>query len=244
VTHFALPAAEAGVDAGNYILAILVSAGLVVMVVALLSIPAVRTVPGGPRKRWAQVVSALVALVIPVFIGGQATVHYIDGLNDFTAVPAICASDSLSQDRVADFISSPPEPEENSDADHASCDWERTADAEDGSDAAELYIRLRMYDDSRVAADRIQSPAESAQRDGEAVVDLQLGDDAVRRTFDGAIGDEDSRGVAVEVRIDNVVLSAKFEHSAGLGTPDPDNLEALATELAREIERRQPDRWR
>ncbi|WP_405069440.1 hypothetical protein OG558_06805 [Kribbella sp. NBC_01510] len=98
------------------------------------------------------------------------------------------------------------------------------------------------YDDSRAAARRIQRDRDEAESDGEAVVDLQVGDDALRRTFDGSIGADDSLGYAVEVRIDNVLLEAEFDQSATLGRPDSDALEALAADLVREIGSRQPHR--
>jgi hypothetical protein len=48
---------------------------------------------------------------------------------------------------------------------------------------------------------------------------------------------------SVVVRIDNLVLDVEFARAEALGTPDPAEVEALAAELVRELESRQPDRW-
>ncbi|MEU4608291.1 hypothetical protein AB0F43_35350 [Kribbella sp. NPDC023972] len=238
-----LPMAEAARET-NYVVTLLVSAGVVVILAALLAIPAIRTASGagssGRPKRWASVATALAALVLPVFVGGQATAHAIDRLDDFTSAPDICTSDALSQDRIAVFITSPPDPDAYSASSYARCDWERSGD--DDGEAAQLEIYVSRYDDSRAAGRSVQRDKDRAERDGKTVVAVQLGDEGIRRWYDGTIDSEDTSGVALKIRIDNVVLEAKFDQAESLGTPDSDKLETLATELVREIESRKPRR--
>jgi hypothetical protein len=229
---------------GNYIITLLVGAGVVVIVAALLGLPTGRvasaTEVSEPPKRWVPVATTSAALVIPVLVGVQATVHYVEGLDDFTAVPNICASDELSQDRIAEFITSPPEPDPYATSTYVRCTWERIGGAH--GEAAELEINLDKYGDSRVAARILQTSKERAERDGKFAVPLQLGDEGIRRPYDGMINSEDTLGVAVEVRIENVVLEVEFDQAESLGSPDSEKVEALATELVREIESQKPNR--
>lgn len=238
-----LPMAEAAPET-NYVVTLLVSAGVVVILAALLAIPAIRTVSHaestGRPKRWASVVTALAALIIPVFAGSQATVRYLDSLDDFTSAPDICTSDALSQDRVAEFITDVPDRDAYSSSRYARCSWEDIGDDTDNAVGLEIY--LSKYDDSGAAADRLSHEKESAESDGESVLPLQLGDEGIRHRYDGLISSKDTSGVAAEVRIDNLVLQAEFEEGEALGTPDPDQLETLVTELVREIESQKPRR--
>lgn len=219
----------------------LVSAGIVVIVTALLAIPAVRTASttasSGRPKRWALVATCVAALILPTFVGVQATVYYIDGLDDFTSVPDICTSDALSEDRVAEFVGSSPEPDAYTGSSYARCDWRRAED-----DVADLQIDVDLYDNSRAAARSMQKEGDRLERDGKTTIDVQLGDEGFRHWYDGTINSEDTAGVSVEVRVENVVLEADFDHAEDLGAPDADKLETLVSELVRELESRQPQR--
>jgi hypothetical protein len=227
-------------DGNYYVVTTLVGAGVVATVAALLGIPAVRAASSTP-KRWVPVTTAAVALVLPVFVGVQATVHYIDSLDDFTSAPDICSVEALSQDSVAKFITDPPAVEAYSSSSYASCDWELIGDDDDN--ATELEITVDRYDDSRAAARNLQYGRDRAEDDGKTIVPLQLGDEAIRRAYDGMISSKDTLGIAVEVRIDNVVLEVEFDRGEALGgEPDAYQVEALATELVREIESQQPHR--
>jgi hypothetical protein len=223
----------------NYVVVLLVGSGVIVVVAALLAIPAVRrasTVNGRP-KPLALVATVLAALVLPAFAGVRGTVYYVDGLDDFTTPPAICKSDALSQDSVAEFMDNPPEVDSYSSSSYVRCSWEREAD-----DPAELEIYLSMEDNSRAAADSIQSRTRSAESDGDTIISVQLGDEGIRHTFDSYISSQDTRGVEFEIRIDNLVLEASFERAEALGAPDSDQLAALVTELVQEIESEKPSR--
>ncbi|WP_132147105.1 bifunctional serine/threonine protein kinase/MFS transporter [Kribbella antiqua] len=227
---------------GNYVIMTLAGAGIVVVVAALLGIPAVRAASiSGRPKRWAPATTAAVALVLPVVVGVQATVHYVDSLDDFTSAPDICSVDALSQDSVAKFITDPPAVDAYSNADHARCHW--TLIGDDGDNSAELRIIVNTYANSR-AAGHLQYGRDMAERDGKTIVPLQLGDEAIRRSYDGMITSKDNTlGIAVEVRIDNLVLEVDFERGEALGgEPDADQVEALAAELVREIESQKPRR--
>jgi hypothetical protein len=122
----------------------------------------------------------------------------------------------------------------------APVEWERIGG--DDGDAVGLEINLDKYDDSHAAARNLEDEKARAERDGETVVTVELGDEGIRRWYDGSISSEDTLGVAMEIRIENLVLEAEFDQAESLGEPDADKLEALATELVREIESRKPSR--
>ncbi|MGW1340268.1 protein kinase domain-containing protein [Kribbella sp. NPDC002412] len=227
---------------GDYITPLLISAGVAVLVAGLLGIPAIRSVPNPQAKRWAPIATFLVALVLPVFAGFHATSRYLDSRDDFTAVPDVCGSDILSEDRVAEFIEDPPDPVKNAYSSEISCQWQRNDDEGEYGNAAALYVSVKKYDDSRAAAARLQAEREDAGRDGDTTADLQLGDDAVRTTDDDASAPEDLDGYSYLVRIDNVVLRADADQAQALGLPDRARLETLATNLTREVENRRPSR--
>ncbi|GAB3431793.1 hypothetical protein GCM10027569_79590 [Flindersiella endophytica] len=220
---------------GNYVLGILVTVGVLVVIVGLLVIPAVAAGDTEPPRRGARIATAIAALVIPVLAGGQALARYIDSLDDFTSVPNICATYVVSQEQVAKFIADPPEREtsEGSEPGYVSCDWRRTS-----GDVAELGLDVTKYDNEREAAHELQSEREQADEDGETLVDFELGDEATRRWYDSSIDSEDTDGVVLLVRIDNLVLEVDFERSADLGTLQEADSVALATELVRAIESR------
>ncbi|MFI6673650.1 protein kinase [Kribbella sp. NPDC050470] len=226
----------------NYVLRLLITAGIVVTLAALLAIPAVRSAATTPVRRSTLAAAVVVALVIPVVVGVQATVRYVDSLDDFTAVPDVCGSSVLSEDRVAEFVADPPEPDKNAYANEISCQWQRLDDEGEYGNAAELYINVKRYDDSSAAAARLQAERDDAGRDGDAVDEVQLGDDAVRTTDDDGSAPEDLDGYSYLVRIDDVVVRADADQAQGLGLPDYATLEKLATDLTSEIESRRPSR--
>lgn len=228
--------------AGNYVTPLLICVGVLVTLAALLALPAVRgaTGPTEPRKRSALVAAVSAALVIPALAGGQATVHYIDGLNDFTDLPGLCASSVVGQDRIAQFIEGPPGPKQYSSSRRVSCTWQRTGG--DDGDPSELEVELVKLENSRAATRRLQSSKDGAESDGKSVVALQLGDEGFRRSYDSYINSKNTLGVAIEVRIDNVVLTAEFEQAESLGAPDSATLHALATDLVRLVESEKPNR--
>ncbi|MFI7061842.1 protein kinase [Kribbella sp. NPDC050124] len=243
ITYFVLvETRQVNPAGGDYITPLLMGSGVVVLVAALLAIPVVRSASTAPGKRWAAVVTFVVALVLPVFVGFQATARYVDRQDDFTAVPDVCGADILSEDRIAEFIESPPEPVRNSYTNEISCQWQRVDDEDEYGNAAELYVNVKKYDDSRAAASRLQAERDDADGDGDTIVEVQLGDDAVRTTDDDASAPEDLDGYSYLIRIDNVVLRADADQAQALGMPDSGRLESLATDLAREIESRHPNR--
>jgi hypothetical protein len=222
----------------NYVVETLVTVGGVVVAASLLAIPAVRSL-NERSKRGALVATVIAMLIIPLLTASRATVYYIEGLDDFTSVPDLCTSDAVSQDQVAQLIASPPEPEVDSYSTSVTCDWKRSSD--DDGDAAELNLDLSKYSNSREAVRSFQDDKEYYDREG-TVLDIELGDEAFRRWYDGSIDSEDTLGVAYVIRIDNVILEAEFDHSKSLGEPDPDKLETLATDLVRELENEKPTR--
>jgi hypothetical protein len=62
-------------------------------------------------------------LVLPVLLGVQAIVHYLDDRGDLTSLPGSCASSSLSQNEVARHISDPPEPDTYAESSSVHCTW-------------------------------------------------------------------------------------------------------------------------
>jgi hypothetical protein len=220
---------------GNYVVPVLSVAGFVVIGAALIAVPALKS--AGPPKRGALVAIVISGLLVPLFFAAQAGVRYVEGMDDFTAVPDICGTDAVSQQRVGALIADPPEPENNSYTSSAMCDWKHSGD--DDHPAAELNLYLTRYRDSRRAARELDS---ERNRDGEVVVDVQLGDEGVRRWYDGSIDQQDTSGLALEVRIDNVVLEAEFDHSESLGEPNQAALESFVAELVREIQSQKPSR--
>jgi len=221
---------------GNYIVPILAGAGVVVVVAALLTIPAVRSAPTAKAKRWASFVTTSAALVIPVLVGIQATVHYVEGLDDFTSMPDICSSDALSQEQIANFIEDPPEVDTDSASSYSRCTWRR-----EGDDRAELQIYLSMDGNSR-DADRAMQRSRSSADSGETITELQAGDDAFRHPYDSYLTDEATLGVIVIIRLDNVILEVSLEQADTEGRPDSTVVEALATEVTQEIADQQPHR--
>lgn len=223
---------DTGLFDGNYVSPILVTAGALVVVAGLLGIPAMGAAPAAQPRPLAKVATAIAALVIPVVVGGLTIVRYVDSLDDFAAAPNICTSDVLPDDRIAQLVENPPEPQINDGSSYLNCTWQRST--------AELHVEVTREDNSRDAAGFIQSKKESAAEDGDTVTDLQLGDEGIRRSVDTYLtgSGDDALGVAVVVRIDNLVLEAELDQPAADGTPDADELEALATELVQEIETR------
>lgn len=219
---------------GDYLVVLLVGTGVIVMAAALLAIPALRSAPVARGRRWVPLGTSVAALVLPVFVGVQATVQYVDGLDDFSTTPAICASPILSQQRVAKYMDNPPPADKTSDSDYVSCSWERYFDGD------RLDISLEKYDNSRAADRRIQSSRRSAEEDGETVAGLGLGDRSFRQSFDSSIGSEDTEGISVLVRVDNLVLETELEHTGN--RPDPATVEQLATELTQELQLQHPQR--
>lgn len=222
---------------GNYIVPVLSVAGFVVIGAALIAVPALTS--AGPRKRGALVATVIAGLAVPLFVAGRAGVGYVERMDDFTAVPNICAMDAASQERVGALISDPPEPEVDSYTSSVTCDWRRSASDGDDDHAAELNLDLTKYRDAGRAAAVLER---ERNRDGEVVVDVQLGDEGIRRWYDGSIDQEDTTGLALEVRIDNVVLEAEFDHSESLGEPNQAALEALVADLVREVRSQKPSR--
>lgn len=219
---------------GDYLTTPLIGSGGVVIAVALLAILALRGT-NEPSKRWGLVATVIAALVLPVFAGGRATVRYVDGLNDFTALPDICASDGLSQDRVARFTETPLERPASSDPESVRCTWEGSGDTN-----AQLEINLTKWDDSRSASRRLKS--KDAAPDGGAET-IHVGDKGIRYSYDGfRYPGGATLGVGVSSRIDNVLLSVRFDQSEALGAPDLAQLQALASELVQEIESHKPRR--
>jgi hypothetical protein len=217
-----------------YVVAILLTAGLVVVVASLLAIPAVRELRES-SKRWVPIATAIAALVLPVVIGGQSLARYVDSLDDFTSAPDICESDVLTETRVAELIPDPPVPDTESDDDDVFCTWTASG--------VELHIELNKEDDSRTAADRLRKRQENREQYGTTVTPLPLGDKGIRYPSDELIDAEDALGTTVMVRFDNLVLELTFAQPEELGTPSSAEAEALAAELVRELEPRQPDRW-
>ena len=117
------------------------------------------------------------------------------------------------------------------------CTWRR-----EGDNGAQLEIYLSKYDNSRTANRLMQQGRSSAEEDGDTVTELQVGDDAFGHPFDSYISSADTRGVAVEIRIDNLILEVEQQQISAQGGPDKSAVGALATELAREIASQKPSR--
>ncbi|TWD79663.1 serine/threonine protein kinase [Kribbella amoyensis] len=226
---------------GNYVMVALVGAGLIVLLAALRGIIAIWLAtsggPGEPRKPWAPVTTTAAALVIPALVGGLTIVRYIEGRDDFTTVPNLCESKVLTTKRIAELIPDQRSQDGYKGEGSSRCEWERSGDS-----AAGVGAYLRMYDSSRSAARRIGGAKSSAEKDDETVATVDLGDQAIRHGFDGSIDSEDTRGVSLVVRIDNLVLEADFDHVESLGDPDPIPLQTLVTDLVQEIENQRPNR--
>lgn len=246
--------AEAPFD-GNYPGGALVTAGAVVMLAGLLALPALSAshdaLPGpdgpevsadatGRRRRWsARLGAVLVLLVIPLLVGLRAQAQHIDRQDDFTTLPDICTSDTLSQERVAQLIPEPPEPEVDSGSNYLGCRWVVAG----GADSAfELDVEAVRHDDSADAVQNIRSDRDYGEDDGQTVTSLPLGDEAIRYPYDGSIESTGTLGVSVVVRIDNVVLEVDFDQAEALGSPEAASVETLAGELVQEIEDQQPSR--
>jgi len=222
---------------GNVVTTILGGAGLVAVLAALLAIPAVRSTPTKRVGRWAAVVSTSAALVLPVIIGVQSIVHDIEGRDDFTSLPSICSWSSLSQAGVARYIDDPPEPDAFTGTSSVDCTWERI-----GDDRAELEVYVTMHDNSRDAKRRMSSRQQSAEDDGHRVTSLTYGDQSYWYLYDSYLNSEDTLGVGVEIRIDNVVIETKLERADDKGSPPAAEVQALAADLARQVAQHKPQR--
>jgi hypothetical protein len=224
-------------DEGRGVVTPLIGSGGVVIAVVLLAILAVRAAAGTganePPKRWGLVATVTAALVLPVFAGARATVRYVDGLNDFTALPDICASNTLSQDRLAKFIETPRKGAGLSWPEELECAWDNS-----GDDNAQFEIHLTKWDDSRSASRRLKKK-EAGGRGGE---NIHVGDKGIRYSYGGFRYPAKTLGVAVVSRIDNVLLSVSFEQAEALGAPDSAQLQTLASELVQEIKTQKPRR--
>jgi hypothetical protein len=224
-------------DASNYLVTLLVGAGVVVVAAAVLAIPAVRSAPTAKVKRWAPLATTSAALVIPVLVGVQTGLHYLDDRDNFTSIPDICTSSVLSQEQIAQFIEDPPAADPYSSTSYSTCTWQRI-----GDDRAKLEIYLDKYDNSRAANRLMQGRRSSAEDDSETVTELQVGDDAFWHPFDSYLNSEDTLGVGVEIRLGNLVLEVELERADTKGAPDAASLQALATELAQELASQRPHR--
>ena len=226
---------------GNYVAAVLIAAGVLVVATSLLTLPAVRSLPQSGVRRRLPVTTVSAALVIPTLVAVVAGVQYVGRLDDFTSTPDICSFDVLSPERIEQVMDSSPEPENDSFDDYVDCDWKRETDS-DGKDAAELKVELLRYDDTRGAERAMGRDRDTARDLGKSVTDLSLGDDSFRRPYDGTIGSEDTLGLSVEVRVENLILELDLDQSESRGAPSASTLEALAADLTRELESRQPQR--
>ncbi|TDO49655.1 protein kinase-like protein [Kribbella sp. VKM Ac-2571] len=224
---------------GNYIVGVLSVAGFVVIGAALIAVPALK--PAGPPKRGALIATVTAGLLAPLFVAGQAVAGYVGRLDDFKSAPDVCSFDVLSGDRINQVMGSSPDPENNSSGDFIDCDWKRSDESE-GKDAAEFEVELIRYDTERGAVREMQRDRESATDLGKTVTDLSLGTESFRRPYDGTIDSEDTIGLTVQVRVENLVLELDLDQSESLGAPAPARLEALAADLTRELESRQPKR--
>jgi tRNA A-37 threonylcarbamoyl transferase component Bud32 len=224
---------------GNYVVGILVTVGALVVIAGLLAIPALAAGDTEPSKPAAKVATAVAALVIPVLLGGQAVVRYVEGFDDFTALPNICATDVVSQEQVTAFFADPPErvTQEGTGTQHIFCEWRQTS-----GDVAGLRLDVTLYESSRRAARELQFERDQAEEDEDTLIDIELGEEAVRHWYDSSIDSEDTLGVAIEVRIENLVLEVEFDRSAALGPLDEKDAMALASDLVREVEGERPSR--
>jgi hypothetical protein len=82
----------------------------------------------------------------------------------------------------------------------------------------------------------------SAEEDGDTITAFEVGDEAFRHPFDSYLNSEDTLGVGVEIRIDNVILEVELEQADSKGAPAASEVQSLATTLARQLESHQPHR--
>ncbi|TWD79664.1 serine/threonine protein kinase [Kribbella amoyensis] len=218
---------------GNYIGTVLVGAGVAVTLVALWGIRALRKASATePRRRWAAAATTACALLVPVLVGAVVAARSLDSRDDFTTAPDICTPNIVTKERIAKVMPDPPSVDRTLDPSNIGCRWSKT-----GDDAARLDVSLSQYDDSRDAHSSLSRERSSAESENESVVGLDLGDEAIRCSFDDSIDSVDTRGTSVTVRVDNLVLEVGYERAESLGAPAPDALQALAADLVEEIKR-------
>ncbi|MFI5731306.1 hypothetical protein ACIA49_14385 [Kribbella sp. NPDC051587] len=174
------------------------------------------------------VTTGTAALVMAVFTGCLTTVRYVDGLNDLTALPDVCASPALSRNRLARF-ETPLGMPRTVDADSVSCSFHSP-----GNGRTEVMIDLTKLAGSRSATRRLKGEAPDSGTES-----TQLGDEGIRYPFEEFRSGE-ILGIAVESRIDNILLRVRFGRDESLGTPEFAGLQALASELVQELEAQKP----
>jgi hypothetical protein len=215
------------------IIGLLVSVGALIVIAALSTIPAVRSM-GTPPVRRALPATTSLALVIPVLVGTQAGVYYVQGRDDFTAVPEVCSVSTLSQSRIARLQSDPPEADTYEGSKYARCTWEWT------EKIGEFEVYVRRYDNARDASRRLQSERKLAEKDGLRITELTTGDEGIVHPYDSYLNSMDTLGVEADVRIDNLVLQVSWERSDARGRPEAAQVLSIATELSRQLEAQRP----
>jgi membrane protein YdbS with pleckstrin-like domain len=222
----------------NYVEIALAAGGVLIVLTALLTIPAIRVVRTPNDKRRPVLALAAPAVVIPVIVAVMLGIGYVSRLNDFTAAPDICTSSNLAADRIEEILGGSPEKDGDDGEHYVTCSWTHL----DDDSSKELEVDVDVYDDGRSAGRVLERHRKLAADDGKTLAELQLGDESIRRGYAGYIESHDSTGLSVEVRIENLVLEVSLDHGEALGSPDPAQLEALADELSQEIKSRQPNR--
>ncbi|MGW7679497.1 protein kinase domain-containing protein [Kribbella sp. NPDC054772] len=220
----------------NYVEAILAAGGVLIVLTALLTIPAIRGAQTPNDRRPPPAVLVPAAVVIPVVVAIVWGIGFVARLNDFTSTPDTCGSAILSDKRVQAVLGGSGGEDGYDGDDYVRCSWENL----DGDSSTELEVDVDRYDGVAEAKQVMQRHRTRTTVDGKSHAELQLGDESFRRGYAGSIASHDSTGLSVEVRIENVVLEVTLEHGEDLDSPDPAKVEALADELSREIKSQQP----